>query len=160
MHERIDNAYTILSRSAQLNQVTFRIDEENCVGGQFEAILSMGEVEIARGRASNKKAARQVCCETALQVMKENCTVFNERVKAEADGAVDLEQIKNGGVAAPKADVKNDKGAMLMRLMGWGGGGLGKNETGSTDVVGVNNFRCILSLDSLHYYYTNIILTL
>ena len=73
--------------------------------------------------------------------MKSSCTVFNERVKTESEGAVNLDGIKNGDIEGeaekPVKPAKPDKGAMLMKLMGWSGGGLGKNETGRTDIVKV-----------------------
>ena len=79
--------------------------------------------------------------------MKEKCTVLNEKRAVQDEKALSLDSIRNGEISnqtkkeeqeQESNPLKSDKGAMLMKLMGWKGGGLGKTETGRTDIVGVS----------------------
>ena len=73
--------------------------------------------------------------------MKTKCTVFNEKNCDE--GTMNVDEIKGEkSKEVEKQDMKKDKGAMLMKLMGWKGGGLGKIEDGRIDIVKVDlDFR-------------------
>ena len=79
--------------------------------------------------------------------MKEKCTVLNEKRAVQDEKALSLDSIRNGELSnhtqkEEKSEdsnpLKSDKGAMLMKLMGWKGGGIGKKENGRTEIVGVS----------------------
>ena len=82
------------------------------------------------------------------EVMKEKCTVLNEKRAVQDEKALSLDSIRNGELSnqtqkEEKSENSNplnsDKGAMLMKLMGWKGGGIGKKENGRTEIVGVSS---------------------
>lgn len=149
LHEGIVNPYTIIGRSASLNRVSLEYREQLDQESLFSFHLYMGDVFIADGSGTTKKDAKHNCCENAIEAMKEKCTVFNERIKAQSEGALSIDEIKKCEIETTEQpstkpstqpstqDIKKDKGAMLMKLMGWSGGGLGKNESGRVEIVKV-----------------------
>jgi len=148
MMEGMDCPLTILSRTASLNKMQIIWEESERKnrsegGGTWEATVSFDKTKIADGNGKTKKDAKADAASNALRIMLEECRVFEERKKEYAhENALGLEEVRNGLIdkaqphlarmakAREKQAKKTNKGAMLMRLMGWTGGGLGVEGNG------------------------------
>lgn len=158
MLDSLTNPHSIIARTAEFNNVK-PVWKETCTknnsmgGADWKMELFFVDVHVADGKGVTKKDAKQDCASNALKVMMEKCRVFSERAKQYDENALELEQVQCGQLSkelpyiarrqahAEKKAAKMDKGAMMMKLMGWSGGGLGKLEDGDTNVVGHNSAR-------------------
>ena len=78
--------------------------------------------------------------------MKEKCRVVNETVKKGMETVSINDMTGNKDDAESGKAFHNDKGAVLMKLMGWKGGGLGRDEDGRTDIVEHNQERAHITV--------------
>ncbi|CBY08924.1 unnamed protein product [Oikopleura dioica] len=156
MMEGMDCPLTILSRTASLNKMQIFWEESEKKnktdgGGTWEATVSFDKTKIADGHGKTKKDAKADAASNALRIMLEKCRVLEERKKEYAhENALGIEEVRNGLIdksqphlarmakAREKQAKKINKGAMLMRLMGWTGGGLGIEGNGIDQPVDHN----------------------
>ena len=65
------------------------------------------------------------------------CKVIHEKVKDDIVSIDDVNAQSGSSSESVAARLKQDKGAILMKLMGWKGGGIGKDQQGWLDPVEV-----------------------
>ncbi|XP_016979299.1 uncharacterized protein LOC108044709 [Drosophila rhopaloa] len=103
----------------------------------------LNEVVIGSGQGENLKVAKYTAFKQALLFLQSHCysiklNATRETIKVEKrkDG-VNINVIKESAdsLGDPKLDASN-KGYRMMRLMGWAGGGLGRQKQGREEPVG------------------------
>ena len=139
------DSFAIVSRTAQLNGYQEEYFQEFIDSG-CSTVLKIGSLEIARGFGENKKLSKRDAANNGANILKEKCRVVNETVKK------GMETVSINDMTGNKDDDQsgkafhNDKGAVLMKLMGWKGGGLGRDEDGRTDIVEHNQERAHITV--------------
>lgn len=137
-----------IERIASLNGYTTNyVAEEVITSSQtaYKTKLYIGGLLIATGNEEiSKKDSKRSCADFALEILMEKCDIIQERI-SENFKEVSVQDINSQ--VEKQADFSQDKGGSLMRLMGWKGGGIGKNESGRTEIVEVDINLC-LNIDS------------
>lgn len=134
------DSFAIVSRTAQLNGYQEEYFQE-FIGSGCSTVLKIGCVEIARGVGENKKLSKRDAANNGANILKEKCRVVDETVKKGMETVSINDLTGNKDDAQSSQAFHNDKGAVLMKLMGWKGGGLGRDEDGRTDIVEHNQAR-------------------
>ena len=134
------DSFAIVSRTAQLNGYQEEYFQDFINSG-CSTVLKIGGLEIARGFGENKKVSKRDAANNGANILKEKCRVVNETVKKGMETVSINDLTGNKDDAQSGKAFHNDKGAVLMKLMGWKGGGLGRDEDGRTDIVEHNQDR-------------------
>ena len=140
------DSFAIVSRTAQLNGYQEEYFQEFINSG-CSTVLKIGSLEIARGFGENKKLSKRDAANNGANILKEKCRVVNETVKKGMETVSINDMTGNQDDSQSGKAFHNDKGAVLMKLMGWKGGGLGRDEDGRTDIVEHNQERAIICND-------------
>ena len=131
------NATSILHNSANFNRVVLKYQFEEISGFGWRCTLLISDEVVVSSFGSNKEDAKKAAGEEALNALQEKC--YTIRVKQdvdndEAEGMTKdefLSEVKKGGNVIPD----NNIGNMLLRKMGWAGGGVGKHGTGIAEPI-------------------------
>ena len=131
------NATSILHNSANFNRVVLKYQFEQISGFGCRCKLLISDEVVASCFGSNKEDAKKAAGEEALNSLQEKC--YTIRVKQdvdndEAEGLTKdefLSEVKRGGNVIPD----NNIGNMLLKKMGWVGGGVGKHGTGIAEPI-------------------------
>ncbi|KAA0196439.1 hypothetical protein HAZT_HAZT010173 [Hyalella azteca] len=150
---RQDRAATLILQSMAMNQ-------NGSVGCGYQVkcvrhhIAYVNNVEVARRpfrSHENKSVALEMLARDALVIMSKYCPLLLQKKRScetnvESDDLIGKKIGKNSGESEPQLDEdeqsalsrpisSSNVGSRLLQLMGWTGGGLGKNETGRVDPV-------------------------
>ena len=137
------DSFSIVSRTAQLNGYQEEYFQEINNDLSCSTVLKIGGLEIARGKGENKKISKRDAANNGANNLKEKCRVVNETVKKGME-TVSINDMTGNNDGQSGMAFHNDKGAVLMKLMGWKGGGLGRDEDGRTDIVEHNQDRVVI----------------
>uniref|UniRef100_A0A161MQI0 Nf-kappa-b-repressing factor n=1 Tax=Triatoma infestans TaxID=30076 RepID=A0A161MQI0_TRIIF len=130
-----ENPISVIERTASAAHMTTSFDfriESNGVTCK----LSLDGLYLATGQGWSQKLAKETACKVAIERLKE--TSFTIIVKATYIGTESVvrglsdNNVRNkesASVDIPIAD--SNIGSKMLKLMGWSGGGLGKNRTGN-----------------------------
>ncbi|XP_069696421.1 CDKN2A-interacting protein isoform X2 [Periplaneta americana] len=140
-------AMHIISNSTSLCQVQMTCNyEQDVASSEVECCISVNEKVVGSARARSKTMARKVAADIALSKLKEVCYTIKAKVKYLSDSTID----KSLGTV-PKSETEcsdlnipvndNNVGSRLLRLMGWSGGGLGKDSQGISEPVSIQQQR-------------------
>lgn len=132
---QMQNELTILHNSANFNRVVLKVEYEICNQGVNCSFLISDQV-VATAHGGNKELSKVNAAKAALEELREMC--YTIKVKQEVDNEGSgltkeqlLSDIQKGGEMLPDSNVGN----MLLRKMGWVGGGVGKDGQGIAEPV-------------------------
>ncbi|XP_034253276.1 NF-kappa-B-repressing factor isoform X2 [Thrips palmi] len=134
-----ETPYNILSRSAGQNHSNLSQHVVQTSAGP-EMTLSLNGHFMARATGISEADARKNCALKALETLKESC--YTIKIKDRFAGSVvekgaDLTGAQTAPQETPAHLAEDSKVSRMMKLMGWGGGGLGKDQQGREKPVEV-----------------------
>ncbi|KAL0276262.1 UNVERIFIED_CONTAM: hypothetical protein PYX00_003868 [Menopon gallinae] len=88
---------------------------------------------IGEGKGSTNKASKELAARDALQKLQDQCYTVKIKAAFVSDSAVSPTAL--GISPAEDTVIKCDIGEQIMKLMGWGGGGLGAKQQGIVEPV-------------------------
>ena len=129
-------ATSILHNSANFNRVVLKYQFEEIAGFGWRCNLILSDNKVASVLGTTKEDAKKAAGEEALSSLREICysIVVKQDVDNDEEGLTKDElvsEIKKGGNVIPD----NNIGNMLLRKMGWSGGGVGKHGTGIAEPI-------------------------
>ena len=131
------NATSILHNSANFNRVVLKYQFEEISGFGWRCKLLISDEVVVSSFGSNKEDAKKAAGEEALNSLQEKCYTIKVKQDVDNDEAEGLtkdeflSEVKKGGNVIPD----NNIGNMLLRKMGWAGGGVGKHGTGIAEPI-------------------------
>ncbi|KAL1131320.1 hypothetical protein AAG570_010938 [Ranatra chinensis] len=139
-----DSPHSVISRtaSAARMETSFTFTRE---GGEVSCRMMLGGLFLASATAHSEKLAREAACRTAIERLKE--TSFTVQIKVPFVGGtscIDRTFASSETGTDYRADLdvpieEHNIGRKIMKLMGWTGGGLGKNQQGLEEPVRPND---------------------
>ena len=129
-------AISALHNSANFNHVILKYQFESITDFGWRCNILLSDMEVASVLGTTKDDAKKNAAEEALKSLKEICytIVVKKNVDNDAEGLTKDElvsDVQRGGNAISD----NNIGNMLLRKMGWAGGGVGKHGTGIAEPV-------------------------
>lgn len=131
------NATSILHNSANFNRVVLKYQFEEIQGFGWRCKLILSDNEVVSSFGSTKEDAKKAAGEEALTSLREICYSIVVKQDVDSDEIEGLtkdefvSEIQKGGNVIPD----NNVGNMLLRKMGWSGGGVGKHGTGIAEPI-------------------------
>ncbi|KAJ1532264.1 hypothetical protein ONE63_000880 [Megalurothrips usitatus] len=143
-------AFTILDRSLRGSNRHFKTVHKK-IGKQDECTMFVDNEILATALGENPKKAQQQCAALGLARLKKIChtllvkdNLAGATVDKSEDGSIDKIKTNSGesneiSNAVPEHLAEDSKVSRMMKLMGWGGKGLGKDQQGRTEPVQAAN---------------------
>ncbi|XP_067013527.2 uncharacterized protein [Anabrus simplex] len=136
MTEQNDGPAQIIHRSAFGCQIPTNFLYERLPGGKTCCKLYVNRNIVAQGIEHNNKSAKDAACVKALQKLQEHCFTLKIKAKILTDGTT-IEKEDPAASTENQTIGEENIGNKLLRLMGWSGGGLGKDKQGIEEPVSV-----------------------
>ncbi|KAK6631788.1 hypothetical protein RUM43_013852 [Polyplax serrata] len=133
-----ENSINDLCRSAAINSVVPRWEFDNGVGCMKICKFYLNDVLVASRVGENMKSIKESTAVAAISKLRETYFSVQVKCKFSSDTIVSSSQINSQSCESEKltGELGEDNvGRKLMKLMGWGGGGLGVKEQGIEEPV-------------------------
>ena len=127
----------ILRQSADFNKALLSYSFNPDIGG-MKCCIAINEVPIVDCLACTKQAAKTKASDMALELLKDQCwtVCLKQAVDTDAEGLSKEEVL--GDIDKRTEQIPDSNiGNKLLRKMGWAGGGVGKDGTGITNPIAV-----------------------
>lgn len=135
-----EKAYSILTRSASTSRMTLQQDINKSPSG-MEVTLSINGLLLSKATGPTLAETKDQCAQEGLAKLQNLCytLIVKDRL---AGSVVDKTDVSDAKQDQDPKDVpdhlsEDSKVNRMMKLMGWGGGGLGKKEQGREEPVQV-----------------------
>ncbi|KAK3931729.1 NF-kappa-B-repressing factor [Frankliniella fusca] len=139
-----EKPYSILTRSASTSRMTLQQDKNQTKSGTEVTLYIDGQL-LSKASGPNWAVARDECAEKGLDKLRKMCytLVVKDRL---AGSVVDKTDVSDANTSQGQSEdtkevpdhlAEDSKVNRMMKLMGWGGGGLGKKEQGREKPVQV-----------------------
>ncbi|TRY78770.1 hypothetical protein TCAL_01744 [Tigriopus californicus] len=130
-----ENPCDLLNRSASFCQTQSQWEYQNQSPSTTVCVVKFGGIEIVRTTGSTKAEARDDATRQAVDLMAQKCFTIRIRNRFCSNGtAVDLTDVESSS-NEKSGIVKENVGHKLLKLMGWSGGGLGKDGSGIAEPI-------------------------
>ena len=130
--------YGTLTRSASVSGMTLKSD---CTkeGPKHLVKLFINDTLLAAAHGDSMAAAKKQCSEEGLAKLRKCCytLIIKDRLVGSVVDKKDVSGAKSKVDGASTQHLEDSKASRMMKLMGWGGGGLGKNQQGREEPVQV-----------------------
>ena len=133
-YNKDENPCGLLTRSAGFCKMPVNWDYR----GTNTCIVKIEGQVVAQSAGTDKKDAREKATKKAVNILKNHCYTIEVKNQYLSDGTkVDLMDVEVNTSVGGKAESlgQSNIGHKLLSLMGWAGGGLGKEGTGRTEPV-------------------------
>ena len=125
---------SLLNRSAAFSKMNASWDFQ----GSNQCVVKVNGQVISKAKGTDKKDARDKAAENAVQFLRQHCYTIEVKNQFLSDGTkVDLMDVEVNTSVGGKAEAlgNSNVGHKLLSLMGWSGGGLGKEGAGRAEPV-------------------------
>jgi len=125
---------SLLNRSAAFSKMNASWDFQ----GSNQCVVKVNGQVISKAKGTDKKDARDKAAESAVQFLRQHCYTIEVKNQFLSDGTkVDLMDVEVNTSVGGKAEAlgNSNVGHKLLSLMGWSGGGLGKEGAGRAEPV-------------------------
>ncbi|KAE8751203.1 hypothetical protein FOCC_FOCC002031 [Frankliniella occidentalis] len=144
-----EKAYSILTRSASTSRMTLQQDINKSSSG-MEVTLSINGLLLSKATGPTLAETKDQCAQEGLAKLQNLCytLIVKDRL---AGSVVDKTDVSDAKQDQDPKDVpdhlsEDSKVNRMMKLMGWGGGGLGKKEQGREEPVQYVSTLCLLKV--------------
>lgn len=134
------NELSVLHSSANFNRVVLKLEYENIPGGVC-CSLALSDIIVAIAQGADKDDAKRKVAKDSFEYLRECCYTIKIKQAVDSDSSeLTKEQLlsdiqkagsADGGGVIPDTNIGN----MLLRKMGWVGGGCGKDGKGIAEPV-------------------------
>ncbi|XP_071522017.1 uncharacterized protein [Panulirus ornatus] len=136
-------AFSILSESSVFSQIPVAFDWTQ---KGAECTVTLNGVNMATGRGETKKLSREAASNKVLEILSQRCYTLKVLKPHTAEEEVSVGEVSDGtksdqspssrpGTSLDKPIEDTSMGSKLLKMMGWTGGGLGKEGTGITEPI-------------------------
>jgi len=130
-----ENSYCVLQRSACFSKMNIQLNYQNS-NNSFEVRIQNFTVCVEY--SSKESEARKIACDTALQILSDNCYTVQLKNKFTSNGTeVDIIDVEDNTKVGGKSGAISGSniGHKMLAMMGWSGGGLGQDGTGRSEPI-------------------------
>lgn len=136
------SAMQTIHASTSMCQVPLDCKYDQHVSSEVSCQMYVNGVLLASSLEKTKKEASRVAAEVGLEKLKETCYTIKMKLKFWSDTTIDKSLGMTCNSDTQSADVsvpvsEDNVGSRLLRLMGWSGGGLGKDAQGIEEPVSI-----------------------
>jgi len=127
-----------LSNSASFCGQQVHWDVSFCPASQQQlCVVKLNNVEVCRARDPVKQKVKSSAARLAVEILRQQCYTIHVKERVVSDGKTqDLQDVSLNKVGAQASAVgAGNMGHKLLSMMGWGGGGLGKQGDGIQEPI-------------------------